>query len=61
MMERIAETSPRLKARITGVFYLLAMLSFAKGNDYEHSSDEAQDCRCFLLAHHKFLSGKNLI
>jgi Domain of unknown function (DUF4386) len=33
MMERIAETSPRLKARITGVFYLLAMLTgiFAQG------------------------------
>src|SRR6202521_5989626 len=27
MMERIAETSPRLKARITGSFYLLAMLT----------------------------------
>jgi len=27
MMERIAETSPRLKARITGAFYLLAMLT----------------------------------
>ena len=27
MMERIAETSPRLKARITGVSYLLAMLT----------------------------------
>jgi ABC-2 type transport system permease protein len=26
MMERIAGTSPRLKARITGAFYLLAML-----------------------------------
>src|SRR6202795_5076237 len=33
MMERIAETSPRLKARITGAFYLLAMLMgiFAQG------------------------------
>jgi hypothetical protein len=33
MMERIAETSPRLKARITGAFYLLAMLTgiFAQG------------------------------
>src|ERR1700730_8305572 len=33
MMERIAETSPRLKARITDVFYLLAMLTgiFAQG------------------------------
>jgi hypothetical protein len=33
MMERIAETSPRLKARITGVLYLLAMLTgiFAQG------------------------------
>ena len=32
-MERIAETSPRLKARITGAFYLLAMLTgiFAQG------------------------------
>ena len=27
MMERIAETSPRLKARITGALYLLAMLT----------------------------------
>src|ERR1700737_3671358 len=26
MMERIAETSPRLKARITGAFYLLTIL-----------------------------------
>jgi hypothetical protein len=26
MMERIAEASPRLKARIAGVFYLLTIL-----------------------------------
>ena len=26
MMERIGETSPRFEARITGAFYLLAML-----------------------------------
>jgi hypothetical protein len=33
MMERIAEASPRFKARITGVFYLLTMLTgiFAQG------------------------------
>ena len=33
MMEPIAETSPRLKAKITGAFYLLAMLTgiFAQG------------------------------
>jgi Domain of unknown function (DUF4386) len=33
MMERISETSPRLKARITGAIYLLAMLTgiFAQG------------------------------
>ncbi len=33
MMGRISETSPRLKARITGVFYLLTMLTgiFAQG------------------------------
>jgi hypothetical protein len=33
MMERIAEMSPRLKARIGGVLYLLAMLTgiFAQG------------------------------
>src|SRR5437588_415001 len=33
MTERIAEASPRLKARITGVFYLLTMLTgiFAQG------------------------------
>src|SRR5438552_9183920 len=33
MMERITETSPRLKARITGAFYLLTMLTgiFAQG------------------------------
>ena len=33
MMERTAETSPHLKARITGAFYLLAMLTgiFAQG------------------------------
>src|SRR6202795_1465426 len=33
MMERIADTSPRLKARIAGAFYLLAMLMgiFAQG------------------------------
>src|SRR6202140_515733 len=33
MMERIADTSPRLKARIAGAFYLLAMLTgiFAQG------------------------------
>ena len=32
-MERIAETLPRLKARITGVFYLLTILAgiFAQG------------------------------
>ena len=28
MMERIAETSPRVKARIAGVFYLIAGLSY---------------------------------
>jgi hypothetical protein len=27
MMERIAETSPRLKAKITGVFYILIILT----------------------------------
>ena len=27
MMERIAETSPRLKARITGAFYILTILT----------------------------------
>jgi Domain of unknown function (DUF4386) len=33
MTERIAETSPRLKARITGVLYLLTILTgiFAQG------------------------------
>ena len=33
MLERISETSPRLKARITGVFYLLTILTgiFAEG------------------------------
>ena len=33
MMERIAETAPRLKARITGAFYLLTILTgiFAQG------------------------------
>ncbi len=33
MTERIAETSPRLKARVTGVFYLVTMLTgiFAQG------------------------------
>src|SRR5437773_6911054 len=33
MMGRIGETSPRLKARITGAFYLLAMVTgiFAQG------------------------------
>jgi hypothetical protein len=33
MMERIADTSPRLKARVTGVFYLLTILTgiFAQG------------------------------
>ena len=33
MMERIAETSPRLKARIAGVLYLIGMLTgiFAQG------------------------------
>jgi hypothetical protein len=36
MIERIAETSPRFKARIAGVFYLLMMLPgglgvFARG------------------------------
>ena len=33
IMERISETSPRLKARITGAIYLLAMLTgiFAQG------------------------------
>jgi hypothetical protein len=30
-------------------------------NDYEHSSDEGKDCRCFLLVHREFLSSKNLI
>jgi hypothetical protein len=28
-MERIAEVSPRLKARVAGVFYLLAVLTAA--------------------------------
>src|SRR5260370_23032958 len=33
MLERMAETSPRLKARITGAFYLLTILTgiFAEG------------------------------
>jgi hypothetical protein len=33
MMERIAEASPRLKARITGAFYLFTLLTgiFAQG------------------------------
>ena len=36
MIERIAETSPRFKARMAGVFYLLLMLTgglgvFARG------------------------------
>src|SRR5882762_1302909 len=33
MTERVAETSPRLKARITGVFYLITILTgiFAEG------------------------------
>ena len=33
MTERIAETSPRLKARVTGVFYLVTILTgvFAQG------------------------------
>jgi hypothetical protein len=40
MMERIAETSPRLKARIAGALFLLAMLTgiFAGFRERQHCS-----------------------
>lgn len=36
VMERIAEASPRLKARIAGVFYLLAVLTAAFAEGFVH-------------------------
>jgi hypothetical protein len=34
MMERIAEASPRFKATIAGLFYLLTFLTGVRSTDY---------------------------
>jgi len=55
MMERIADASPRLKAKIAGVFYLLTILARVIANAFVRNrlvvSDDAAATATHIMAH----------